>query len=114
MAPGKQITLTGFQTDVDKALAKNSTGIITASENLNSQGLRVLRVVAGGDIGETPIRWIYYHLSDDTGRRLSLIFTHEASLESRLSGIDESLTSSFYFLPEQEERQAQLDTGEIE
>ena len=113
MAPGKQITLNGFQTDVEKALAKNCKEIVSASENVNGQGLRILRVIAGGEIDETPIRWIYYHLSDDTGRRLSMIFTHEGSLESRLSGIDESLTSSVYFMPD-EERQARADSAELE
>lgn len=98
-----QITLDGFQADVRTALDESCDEILSASESVNPQGVRILRVVAAGDISDTPIRWVYYHLSDDDGQRLSLIFTHEASMESRLEGIDESLTSSIAFLPRVEQ-----------
>jgi hypothetical protein len=109
MVPGKQITLDGFRGDVQKALDKNCKEIVSAAEHVSPQGVRVLRVVAAGEVGDTPIRWIYYHLSDDHGRRLSYIFTHEASFEGRLAGIDEALTSSVQFLPESK-RQARAAT----
>lgn len=117
MPEGKQITLSGFQGDVQAALANNCKEIAMASESLNPQGIRVLRVVARGDVGETPIQWVYYHLSDDLGQRLSLVFTHESAMESRLAGLDESLTSSITILPrkskeDQPDRQARLDAAE--
>ena len=95
----QQLSLEGFQMDVRAALDKNCKDILSASETINPQGIRILRVVAAGDVAKTPIRWIYYHLSDDDGQRLSVVFTHEASMESRIEGIDESLTSSIKMLP---------------
>ena len=96
---GNQITLSGFQADVQSALGENCQEILSASQSVNPQGVRMLRVAAGGEVKETPIRWVYYHLSDDEGQRLSMIFTFEASLESRLSSADEALTSSISILP---------------
>lgn len=112
---GKQITLDGFQSDVRAALATNCKEIISASESVNPQGIRVLRVVASGDVAETPIRWIYYHLSDDEGQRLSLIFTHESTLESRIAGIDEAMTSSITLLPrvDHDDSQANANTARL-
>lgn len=103
--PGKQVTLDGFRGDVQTALGKNCKEILSASESVNAQNVRVMRVVAAGEVSETPIRWIYYHLSNDDGYRLSVIFTHEASLESRFAGTDETMTSSVAFLPQPKESQ---------
>jgi hypothetical protein len=112
--PGKQVTLDGFRGDVQKALDKNCKEIVTASQSVNSQGVRVLRVVAAGEVAETPIQWIYYHLSNDEGQRLSFIFTLESSMESRFAGTDEEMTSSVQFLEvpkEQEDLEARAETA---
>lgn len=108
--PGKQVSLDGFRADVERALDKNCEQIVSVSETVSPQDIRVLRVVAAGKVSKTPIRWIYCHLSDDEGRRLSYIFTHEASLEDRLAGFDETLTSSAQFLS-QAKRQAKAPTS---
>lgn len=96
--PGKHISLDGFRDDVQRALGKNCQQIVSASQEVNPQGVRVLRVVAAGEVKKTPIRWIYYHLSNDEGKRLSFIFTHEASLGDRIAGADEAMTHSVEFI----------------
>ena len=112
MLPGKQISLEGFRDDVQTALGKSCRQIISASEHVSPQGIRVLRVVASGEVKETPIRWIYYHLSDDDGKRLSFIFTHEESLDDRVAGADEALTNSVEFISK-DERQASTASAEF-
>ncbi len=107
--PGKQVRLEAFRDDVQSALAKNCKQIVSASQKVNGQGVRIMRVEADGAVAETPIRWIYYHLSDDSGQRLSFIFTLEASQMDRFSGIDEAITSSVAFLTK-EERQARVNS----
>ncbi len=103
--PGKQITLDGFSRDVQQALGKNCQQVVSAGQTVNPNGIRVMRVEAAGSVGATPIRWIYYHLSDDTGQRLSYIFTLEASQLDRFAGMDEVMTASVEFLTDVE-RQA--------
>ena len=111
MPSTQQVTLDGFQADVRSALDQNCKEILSVSETMNPQGVRVLRVLAGGEVDKTAIRWVYYHLSDDEGQRLSLIFTHEASMESRLQGADESFTSSITLLPREEQKDQQANRG---
>jgi hypothetical protein len=41
-----------------------------------------LRITLGGQADGVAIRWVHYHVSNDEGRRLTLVFiTDEASLE---------------------------------
>ena len=110
LPPGKQLSLENFQTDVRRALATNCEQILEAEETVNTQGVRMLRVVAGGRVADIPVRWIYYHLSDGRGPRLSCIFTHEASVSDRFDGLDRALTSSIEFLhpPQKSEQHARL------
>ncbi len=95
---GKDVALEKFQSDVQQALGKHSDQLLQASESTNPSGLRSLRVVAGGTAGEVPVQWIYYHLSDQQGQRLSCIFTLEAEATERFASADEALTSSLQFL----------------
>lgn len=96
--PGTQITLDGFREDVQRALAKNCKEIVSASQSVNSENVRVLRVEASGEVAQTPITWIYCHLSDDEGHRLSFVYTLESSMMSRFDNADQAMTSSVFFL----------------
>lgn len=94
----EQLTLEGFQEDIRKTLGTNFGQIVEASQQVNEAGLRVLRVVASGNASELPIQWTYYHLSDDEGRRVSLVLTIEANLVERFAAVDRELISGFRFL----------------
>jgi len=112
--PGKHVTLDGFREDVQAALGKNAKQIVSASQSVNAQAVRVLRVVAAGEVGKTPIRWIYYHLSNDDGQRLSFIFTLESSMMSRFDAVDEEMASSVKFLEPKEELASEPDNAKPE
>src|SRR5688500_12301866 len=83
---GEQLTLEGFQEDVKKSLDKSLTELVEAAQNLNENGLAVLRVTAVGKVQDVDVEWIYYHLTDNEGRRASLVFTLETSLVERFGG----------------------------
>jgi hypothetical protein len=96
--PGRQLSLEGFQTDVRQMIRKDGHTILEASERLSNTDHRLLRVVVGGNTEGVPIRWVYYHVSNDTGRRLTLTFTlDEASLET-FDGQDQQIASSLELL----------------
>jgi hypothetical protein len=57
-------------------------------------------VTVAGATGELPIQWTYYHLSDDHGHRVSLVFTIEGNLVERFAQIDREFVSGFRFLPD--------------
>jgi hypothetical protein len=102
LAKDQQLSIEGFQTDVKRVLGKNFEDIIEATEEVGENGLRALRVVVAGKVGELPIHWTYYHLSDDAGRRATLVFTLESSLLARFAHVDRELIANFRFIEGQQ------------
>jgi hypothetical protein len=95
---GETFSIVDFQQDVKRALADHLGEFVTASESLTDSGLRVMRVVTTGKTAELSIDWIYYHVADDQGRRISCVFTHESELAERFGAVDQSLLSSLRFV----------------
>lgn len=95
MKAGEQMTLEGFEAEVKKALKERLGQVVDASQAINSQGLRELRVTAVGTANKMPITWIYYLISDDNGRRYSTVFTFETSLAEKFGQTDRSFMSGF-------------------
>ncbi|MCC6509751.1 MAG: hypothetical protein IT423_11625 [Pirellulaceae bacterium] len=100
LAAGQQLTLVGMQDDIKRSLEKNLESLVEASERKNSGGMRVLRVVAVGKSSDVPVRWVYAHISDDSGRRVSLVFTMSGEASESFGMADEQMISSFELLPE--------------
>lgn len=100
---GQQITLEAFQGEVRKSLDKSFDSFASSEERVTETGLRVLQITAIGQASELPIQWIFYHLSDDQGRRLSMVFTVGGELADKLAGTDAQMASSLRFLELPEE-----------
>jgi hypothetical protein len=101
MDPGYQLTLEGFQQDIQQSLSEVLGGLDDANEKVTASGLRLLRVTSHGMVEDVPIRWINLHLSDDSGRHTSLVFTMNATNADQWAGADEQIAGSFRFLPRQ-------------
>jgi hypothetical protein len=97
LAPGQQLTLAGMQDDIKRSLDTSLQSMLEASERKNSSGLRMLRTGKSSDV---PIRWIYAHASDDSGRRLSLVFTMSEEAAEAFGLADEQILGSLEMLPE--------------
>jgi hypothetical protein len=95
---GEQLTLEGFQADVKQTLGKNFGEIVEASQEVTDAGQRILRVVVAGTASELPIQWSYYHVSNNAGRRVALVFTLESSLVERFPQVDRELIDSLSFI----------------
>ena len=91
LPPNRQIPLESFQADIKTALGKHFGEFLEASEDVNSNGVRVLRVAAAGTVSEVPIQWIYCHLADGEGNRASFVFTLHTDLSERFAGADHSI-----------------------
>lgn len=92
---GKQLTLAALQQEIRQSLKGNSPTIAEASERVTSNKLKLMRVVVSGQSEEVPIQWIYAHLSDDSGQRMSLVFTMGANVAEAFAGADEQICSTF-------------------
>ncbi len=97
---GKQLTLAALQQEIRQSLKSNAPTIASAEERVTSNKLKLMRVVVTGHSEEIPIQWIYAHLSDDLGRRVSLVFTMGANMVEQFAGADEQICGSFEMLAE--------------
>lgn len=98
LGKGEQLTLEGFREDIKVAM-KNTFGDFIEGEEKAANGLKVIRVVVSGAVSDLPVQWTYYHLSDDNGRRASMVFTTESKLLERFAQADELIVTSFEFTP---------------
>jgi hypothetical protein len=96
----QQLSMDGFQEDVKRVLGKNFEEMIEATEETTESGLRVLRVVVAGKVGDLDIQWTYYHLSDNADHRASLVFTLESAALDRFAHLDRELIGNIRFLPD--------------
>jgi hypothetical protein len=97
---GQQLTIEGLQADIRKSLGNTFREFLESSEKLNANQLRMLRTVVAGEVDEVPIQWIYTHLSDDSGRRLALVYTMGGNVTDRFGAADEQMAISFEWLPD--------------
>jgi hypothetical protein len=108
---GQQLSMDGFQEEVKRVLGKNFEEMVEATEETGDNGLRVLRVVVAGKVGELTIQWTYYHLSDDHGRRASFVFTLESNLQEKYAQIDRELLGNFQFIATKEPTPAETKSA---
>ena len=97
---GKQLTLAALQQEIRQSLKDNSPNIVEAGERVTANKLRLMRVVVTGQSQEIPIQWIYAHMSDDSGRRVSLVFTMGTNMAEQFAGADEQICSTFELIAE--------------
>jgi hypothetical protein len=97
LAKGEQPSMEIFQAEVQRALGENLEAIFPAAEETSNSSLHVLRVIARGKAGDLSIQWAYYDLSDQEGRRASVVITLESSLVERYGTIDRELIENLRF-----------------
>ena len=110
LAPGKELPLDELQDDIRQSLGKNLRQFTEASVSRTDEGLRILRVAAVGEAAEIPVQWNYYHLSNEKGQRLALVFTLESEQLERFAEIDRPLAASLTFLEDPEPTAARRAT----
>lgn len=98
LAAGSQLTLEGMQADIRKALGERFGEIVESTEKVTSNQLRLLRTEVSGTQEQIPLRWIYAHLSDDSGRRIALVYTMEASQAEKIADSELQMLDSIQFL----------------
>jgi len=95
----KEITLAGFQQEIQNSLGKNFGQFIRAAEETTPEGYHVYRVVAEGRVSDLPIQWIYYLVKNaDGSQQASLAFTLEPGLTEKFGESDRELLAQLRFL----------------
>ena len=107
-------SLEKYQAEIATSLGENFGQFLETSQTTTEDGLEIMRIVASGQVADLTIHWIYYHLEDSQGRRISLVFTYEEKFTERFLGQDDSIIGSFEFFADQweSERTAANETTE--
>ena len=109
---GKALTLTQFQKDIRENLNKTFGSFVEANEKTSERGYLIYRVEALGTASSIPVRWIYYLLSDTTGRRVAIVFTMEHDQKDRFKDADLGWVRSLEFhSPDEQQDAAARKTG---
>ncbi|TWU10488.1 hypothetical protein [Allorhodopirellula heiligendammensis] len=103
---GEQLTLEAFESDVQKTLGDRFGELIESQEGVTDGGLRMLRVVVGGQVEGVPIQWIMMHFSDDNRHRVLATWTMDGQSVPQLAGSDTQLAASLQLTGDSK------DTGE--
>jgi hypothetical protein len=95
----KQLSLKSFEEEVRAGLASHAGQIIETAEGTTEDGIRVIRVTAAGVVSEVSMQWVYYHISEPTGRRAALAFSVQTDLIEEFAERDRAIVETFRFLP---------------
>lgn len=103
------LSLEEFQAQLTKNVIGNSQAKIQHAESITTaNGLTAMQVNVAGIQDEIPITWLYYHLSDPSGRCVALVFIAEDAVIPVLKNADLKLVESIRFV--NKERKA--ETGQ--
>jgi len=84
-------TIAEVERDLARSLAGQFGAVEHSSESTRTDGVRIVRVVAGGRAGDLPFRWIHAVLTDGEGHRVAVTCLLEASLAERFGDADRRL-----------------------
>lgn len=94
LGEGEQWTLEAFELDVKRKLGDRFGEILQSQSAVTDSGLRMLRVVATGQVQGVPIQWIMMHFSDDEQHRVVATLTMDGESVPKLDGSDVQLAAS--------------------
>jgi hypothetical protein len=84
-------TIAEVERDLARSLAGQFGAVEHSSEATRTDGVRIVRVVAGGRAGDLPFRWVHAVLTDAAGHRLAVTCLLEASMAERFGEADRRL-----------------------
>lgn len=94
------LTLEDYKTEVAKIIAADENAVLLAATSLPTlAGHMALQVSVGGQEEGVPVNWFYYHVTNEDGRRVTLVFTLAESVSRRVDPIAAQLVNEFEFEP---------------
>lgn len=91
-------TVKDVQRDIERSLGAQFGIFEESEESKRPDGTTVIRVASTGTAEELPFRWIHYVLISDQGKRISVSFMTESSMQKRFETADRSLVNGIEFL----------------
>lgn len=94
----KPLTLEKYREEIETIIRPDKTAkLIGATKIKTTQGLDAFRVSVKGIEKEVPVKWIYYHVAAEDGRRLTFIFTLEQEIADVFQPSDQRMVNGLSF-----------------
>lgn len=92
------LSLKDYKAEVARMIAADEVASIVDAKEFKTDGLvRGLSVEVEGEESGVPVSWIYYHLNDKDGRRLTFVFTLEREIMNQFLPADRKLVNGLAF-----------------
>ena len=92
------LTLAKYRKEIEAIIRPDKTAkLIGASEITTAKGDKAFRVSVKGIEEDVPVKWIYYHVAADDGRRLTFIFTLEQEIADVFQPSDQRMVNGLSF-----------------
>ena len=96
------LTLANYRKEIETIIQPDKTAKLTgASEVKTATGLNAFRISVKGVQDEVPVKWIYYHVAAEDGRRLTFIFTLEQEIADVFQPSDQRMVNGLSFFTKQ-------------
>ena len=94
---GNPLKLEVFKKEVAQIIANSEAQVGQSQAYTTESGLDALRVTVKGEESGIPLNWIYYHINNSDGRRVTLVFTFEEEAEDYFKQADRELVTQIQF-----------------
>jgi len=92
------LTLENYRKEIETIIRPDKTAKLIGAKSIKTaQGLEAFRVSVKGVEKEVPVKWIYYHVAADDGRRLTFIFTLEQEIADVFQPSDQRMVNGLSF-----------------
>lgn len=96
------LTLEKYREEIETIIRPDKTAkLIGATKIKTTQGLDAFRVSVKGIEKDVPVKWIYYHVAAEDGRRLTFIFTLEQEIADVFQPSDQRMVNGLSFFMKQ-------------
>lgn len=95
---GRHLSEKQFQKDIAVALGSRLKSIDKAEELETKDGRFLYRVTVSGQLGQQPMRWLYYLCAGPQGHQAAVIFSMDRTAEKQFGNRDFSIVKSLEFL----------------
>ncbi len=92
------LTLEKYREEIETIIRGDKTAkLVGASKLKTTTGLDAFRVSVKGVEEDVPVKWIYYHVASEDGRRLTFIFTLEQEIADLFQPSDQRMVNGLSF-----------------
>ena len=92
------LTLASYRKEIETIIRPDKTAkLIGATAIKTTQGFDAFRVSVKGVEKDVPVKWIYYHVAAEDGRRLTFIFTLEQEIADVFQPSDQRMVNGLNF-----------------